>query len=210
MTISDLQADARGRVAATPQSRPWHNTTATADYRVESLLEQMTVEEKLAQLGSKWLGFGAENTENVGPMQDAFSSIDVTFEQASEHGLGHITRVFGTAPISAREGIARLVALQNQVVDDTRLGVPAIVHEECLTGFTTLGATVYPTAIAWAATFDPDLVERMASAIGADLRAVGAHQGLSPVLDVVRDYRWGCVEETLGEDPYLVSILGTA
>jgi beta-xylosidase len=210
MTLSDLQAAARLSAEAAPTSRPWTDPTAPEAVRVEALLDAMTVEEKLAQLGSKWLGFGAENSENVGPMQDAFTSIDVTFEEASEHGLGHITRVFGTAPISVPDGIARLVRLQNQVVDDTRLGVPAIVHEECLTGFTTLGATVYPASIAWAATFDPGLVERMAAAIGADLHAVGVHQGLSPVLDVVRDYRWGRVEETLGEDPYLVSVLGTA
>ena len=88
----------------------------------------------------------------------------------------------------------------------SRLGIPALVHEECLTGFTAYGATVYPAAIAWGATFDPDLVERMAAAIGRDMAALGVHQGLSPVLDVVRDYRWGRVEETIGEDPYLVAI----
>ena len=87
-------------------------------------------------------------------------------------------------------------------------GIPALVHEECLTGFTSYGATVYPTAIAWAATFDPDLVERMAAAIGRDMAALGTHQGLSPVLDVVRDYRGGRVEATMGEDPYLVAMLG--
>ena len=92
----------------------------------------------------------------------------------------------------------------------TRLGVPAIAHDECLTGFTTFGATVFPTALAWAATFDPELVERMTRAIGESMHAVGVHQGLSPVLDVVRDYRWGRVEETLGEDPYLVGVIGTA
>ncbi|MEO7446700.1 MAG: glycoside hydrolase family 3 N-terminal domain-containing protein, partial [Humibacillus sp.] len=75
---------------------------------------------------------------------------------------------------------------------------------------TAYGATVYPAAIAWGATFDPDLVERMAASIGRDMAALGVHQGLSPVLDVVRDYRWGRVEETMGEDPYLVSMLGTA
>ena len=84
------------------------------------------------------------------------------------------------------------------------------MHEECLTGFTAYGATVYPAAIAWGATFDPDLVERMAAAIGRDMAALGVHQGLSPVLDVVRDYRWGRVEETMGEDPYLVAMLGAA
>ena len=90
------------------------------------------------------------------------------------------------------------------------MGIPALVHEECLTGFTAYGATVYPAAIAWGATWDPDLVRRMAATIGRDMAALGIHQGLSPVLDVVRDYRWGRVEETIGEDPYLVASLGTA
>ena len=96
------------------------------------------------------------------------------------------------------------------VLENDRLGVPALVHEECLTGLTSYGATVYPTALAWGATFDPGLIERMAAAIGRDMAALGVHQGLSPVLDVVRDYRWGRVEETIGEDPYLVSMLGAA
>ena len=108
------------------------------------------------------------------------------------------------------EGARKLAALQQELVARTRLGVPAIAHDECLTGFTTFGATVFPTALAWAATFDPELVERMTRAIGESMHAVGVHQGLSPVLDVVRDYRWGRVEETLGEDPYLVGVIGTA
>ena len=112
--------------------------------------------------------------------------------------------------MTAKQGVQRVRDLQRELVESTRLGIPAIVHEECLTGFTTYRATVYPTALAWAATFDPGLVKEMASAIGRDMAAVGVHQGLSPVLDVVRDYRWGRVEETLGEDPYLVSQLGTA
>ena len=106
--------------------------------------------------------------------------------------------------------MAELIRQREVVLTDSRLGVPALVHEECLTGFTTYGATVYPASIAWGATFDPGLVERMAAAIGRDMAAVGVHQGLSPVLDVVRDYRWGRVEETIGEDPYLVALLGSA
>ena len=104
----------------------------------------------------------------------------------------------------------KLAELQSELVARTRLGMPAIAHEECLTGFTTLGATVFPTPLALAATFDVELVEAMATRIGEGMRAVGVHQGLSPVLDVVRDYRWGRVEETFGEDPYLVGALGAA
>ncbi|WP_033227688.1 MULTISPECIES: glycoside hydrolase family 3 N-terminal domain-containing protein, partial [unclassified Streptomyces] len=77
-------------------------------------------------------------------------------------------------------------------------------------GFAAWGATAYPVPLSWGATFDPDLVRKMAAAIGRDMRAVGIHQGLAPVLDVVRDARWGRVEETIGEDPYLVGTVATA
>jgi len=153
----------------------------------------------------------AEDSLNVAPMQDVFAaSGTLSLEQASRHGLGHLTRVWGSAPVTVEQGIAELVRQHKIVLTRSRLGVPAPIHEECLTGFTTFGATVYPAAIAWGAAFDPDLVERMAAAIGRDTAAVGVHQGLSSMLDVVRDYRWGRVEETIGEDPYLVAILGSA
>jgi beta-glucosidase len=148
---------------------------------------------------------------NVAPLQDAFAAGGtVPLEEASRYGLGQLTRVFGSRPVTVAQGAAEVVRQQRVVVANSRFDIPALVHEECLTGFTTYGATVYPAAIAWAATFDPELVERMAAAIGRDMRALGVHQGLSPVLDVVRDYRWGRVEETMGEDPYLVSMLGAA
>ncbi|WP_436757357.1 glycoside hydrolase family 3 N-terminal domain-containing protein [Streptosporangium sp. V21-05] len=208
-----------GTSAAGRTLRSWQDPALPVAERVDALLAEMTLEEKIGQLGSRWPGNAVqavqngepEGTANVAPMQDVFAaSGSVPFEESIRHGLGHLTRVFGSAPVTAAEGAAEVVRLQTEVVRRSRLGIPALVHEECLTGFTTYGATVYPAAIAWGATFDPDLVERMAAAIGRDMRAVGVHQGLSPVLDVVRDYRWGRVEETMGEDPYLVSMLGAA
>jgi beta-glucosidase-like glycosyl hydrolase len=189
--------------------RRWTDPALDAGERVEALLAAMTLEEKVAQLGSVWPGFGDKDGQ-VAPTADDEMAGAVPFAEATRHGIGHLTRVFGTAPVTAEQGRARSVAMQRAIVDNSRLGIPALVHEECLTGFTTLNAAVYPTALAWASTFDAELVERMARAIAADMRAVGVHQGLSPVLDVVRDYRWGRVEETLGEDPYLVAVLGTA
>ena len=191
-------------------SHLWQDASLPAASRAELLLSHMTLAEKIAQLGSNWPGARIDTGTNVGPMQEVFSTSRVPFQQAIRDGLGHITRAFGSAPILPADGIARLAELQNELLDNTRLRVPAVVHEECLTGFATFGATVYPAPIAWAAAFDPELVERMAAAIGADMSAVGVHQGLSPVLDVVRDYRWGRVEETLGEDPYLVGVNATA
>ena len=204
---------------------PWRDTTLSVADRVDLLLTEMTLEEKVAQLGSRWVGNDMqaerstepspmgepESTFNVAPLQDVFAaSGTISLEEASTYGLGHLTRVFGSLPVTVAEGAAELVRQHRVVLADSRLGIPALVHEECLTGFTTFGATVYPAAIAWGATFDADLVERMAAAIGRDMAAVGVHQGLSPVLDVVRDYRWGRVEETMGEDPYLVATLGAA
>ena len=186
---------------------PWTDTSLPLAERVEALLSEMTLEEKLAQLGSVWVG-AQLGSGNVAPMQEAFAD-PPSFEQAV-HGLGHLTRPLGTKPVEPVEGARKLAALQQDLVARTRLGVPAIAHDECLTGFTTFGATVFPTALAWAATFDPEIVERMTRAIGESMHAVGVHQGLSPVLDVVRDYRWGRVEETLGEDPYLAGVIGTA
>jgi beta-xylosidase len=214
--------------AADTALQPWEDTGLPLDERVELLLQRMTLEEKVAQLGSRWTGHerpaaaggtGAEQApgegdapaQNVAPMEDAFTAAgSPPLEEAARHGLGHLTRIYGSRPVTVAEGTAELVRQQRIVIAGSRLGIPAIVHEECLTGFTAYRATVYPAAIAWGATFDPDLVERMAGAIGRDMAALGIHQGLSPVLDVVRDYRWGRVEETIGEDPYLVSMLGAA
>ncbi|GIF21988.1 beta-glucosidase [Actinoplanes tereljensis] len=201
--------------------QPWQDPAVPVPERVRLLLAAMTVEEKVAQLGSRWVGndmqdsgdeapsTDPEETLNVAPMQDVFAaSGTVPLSEASRNGLGHLTRVYGSVPMTVEEGAAEIIRQQRVVLGNSRLGIPAIVHEECLTGFTSFGATVYPAAIAWGATFDPELVERMAASIGRDMAALGIHQGLSPVLDVVRDYRWGRVEETIGEDPYLVALLG--
>jgi beta-xylosidase len=191
-----------------PRSRPWTDTSTPLAERVELLLAEMTLEEKLAQLASAWVGKELRSG-NVGPTQEAIGE-PASFEEASADGLGHITRPLGTRPVEPVEGAQLLALLQRDLVARTRLGVPAIAHEECLTGFATFGASVFPTPLALAATFDPGAVERMTRAVGASMRAVGVHQGLSPVLDVVRDYRWGRVEETFGEDPYLVGSIGSA
>ncbi len=187
---------------------PWRDVSLPTGERVEALLAEMTLPEKVAQLGSVWLGFD-QTTGDVAPMQNVFSRAS-SFAEATADGLGQLTRVFGTGPVTPAEGVARVHELQRTLMSSTRLGLPAVVHEECLTGFTTYQATVYPGSLAWAASFDPELVHAMASAIGRDMAAVGVHQGLSPVLDVVRDHRWGRVEETMGEDPYLVSQVGSA
>jgi len=195
--------------SATTRAEPiWQDTSLPITVRAAALLDAMTPRERLQQLGSTWpdaAGAGAD----VAPLQDTLLRAE-PFEDAIADGLGQITRPFGTFPVSAKEGRARLVELQRAVTRANRFAIPAIAHEECLTGFTAWTATVYPTPLGWAASNDPELVREMAAAIGSDMRALGIHQGLAPVLDVVRDYRWGRVEETMGEDPMLVGDIATA
>ncbi|WP_308727277.1 MULTISPECIES: glycoside hydrolase family 3 N-terminal domain-containing protein [unclassified Arthrobacter] len=191
----------------------WRDTGQPISTRVEALMAEMTIEEKVSQLGSSWIRPAERNSNgegNVAPMENTFSKDQASFDTEIVDGLGQITRAFGSAPRDPAAGRARLAELQRKVVAANRFGIPALAHEECLTGFTTLGATCYPASIAWGATWDPQLVNEMATRIGADMKKAGVHLGLSPVLDVVRDYRWGRVEETLGEDPHLVSELSTA
>lgn len=174
--------------------------------RVSALHARMTVEEKLAQLVGFWVDQGGAV---VAPMQGEMASSG-RLEEATVHGIGHLTRVYGTRPVDPVERAAWLWREQRRLRTQTRLGIPALVHEECLTGLAAWQAATFPTPLAWGASFDPDLVREMGALIGASMRELGVHQGLAPVLDVVRDPRWGRVDECIGEDPYLVGTVGTA
>jgi beta-xylosidase len=191
--------------AATPV---WRDVTRPVAERVAALVVAMTLEEKVAQLCAVWLGASADG-EDVAPHQHELVE-PVDLERQLSYGLGQLTRPFGSAPVDPALGAQALARLQRRVAGANRFGIPAVAHEECLAGFATWGATAYPIPLAWGASFDPGLVEQMAAAIGRDLAALGVHQGLAPVLDVARDLRWGRVEETVGEDPYLVSTVCTA
>jgi len=169
----------------------------------------MTLAEKVAQLGSVWLSDPADSG-GVAPLQGEFTDEMPPFADLIRDGLGQLTRVFGTRPLHPVEGVQELARLQAQIVESSRFGIPAMAHEECLTGLAAWTATIFPTPLAWGASFDPEIVGEMAAAIGHSMRMLGVHQGLAPVLDVARDPRWGRVEETIGADPYLVALLGTA
>ncbi|MFR9723172.1 beta-glucosidase [Streptomyces sp. MS19] len=204
------------------QHHPWQDTSLPAGTRAADLLARLTLEEKLAQLGSVWPGSesdpgeaaaaqepGGEEGADVAPMQGELTASTPAPDTVIAHGLGQLTRPFGTAPVDPLEKARALADEQRRVAGISRFGIPALVHEECLTGFTAWRATVFPTPLAWGASFDPGLVEEAARLIGASMRDVGVHQGLSPVLDVLRDPRWGRTEESIGEDPYLVATIGT-
>lgn len=168
----------------------------------------MTLEEKTAQLHGVWVGASDQGGEVAPHQHDMEEAVDL--DALMPTGLGQLTRPFGTVPVDPALGALSLHRTQARIASANRFGVPALAHEECLAGFAAWGATAYPVPLSWGATFDPGIVRRMAEAIGRDMRSVGVHQGLAPVLDVVRDARWGRVEETIGEDPYLVGTIGTA
>ncbi|MEU8971022.1 glycoside hydrolase family 3 N-terminal domain-containing protein [Streptomyces monashensis] len=196
---------------------PWRDPALPADARVADLLSRMTLEEKAAQLYGVWVGAAADG-DGVAPLQremtagsfDEADDADDAWDELIARGLGQLTRSFGTAPVDPDVGAQALARAQRRIAAAGRFGIPAVAHEECLAGFTAWRATAYPVPLAWGAAFHPELVEEMARHIGRDLRACGVHQGLAPVLDVVRDPRWGRVEETIGEDPYLVGTVGAA
>src|SRR5262249_9120227 len=131
-------------------------------------------------------------------------------QQILRQGIGHVTRVGGASHVSPRESAELSNAIQQFLLENTRLAIPAIVHEECCSGYMARGATVFPQAIGVASAWEPELVEAMTDVIRTQMRSVGAHHALGPVLDIARDARWGRVEETFGEDPYLVAWLGVA
>ena len=181
---------------------PYLNPSLPVEKRVEDLLKRMTLKEKVAQLCSI-------------PANALFEGKRFSVEKARSilaDGIGQITRLAGdhVLKLKPREVAEAANAIQRFLIEESRLHIPAIIHEECLSGLMAWGGTTFPQAIGLASTWNPDLVEKVASTIRRQMRAVGAHQGLAPVLDVARDPRWGRVEETYGEEPYLVASMGVS
>nr|BFE56881.1 glycoside hydrolase family 3 N-terminal domain-containing protein [Dactylosporangium thailandense] len=177
--------------------------------RVADLMARMSLREKVAQMYGAWLNVD-DTAGEVAPHQNDQAPDPIDWTELVRHGLGQVTRLYGSAPIEPEAGARRVADLQRQIIAGGRFGIPAIVHEECLTGLAAWRAPIFPTPLAWGASFDPRLVEAMGAHIGATMRRLGVHQGLAPVLDVTRDLRWGRVEETIGEDPHLVGTIGAA
>lgn len=201
---SDRGADAEQASGGTT----WRDPSTPTEERVEQLLGEMTLEEKVSQLYGVWVSANTTG-EPVAPHQHDAQE-PPAWEDVIADGLGQLTRPFGTVPVDPAAGRTSLSRSQHEVMAANRHGIPAVAHEECLAGFAAWTATIYPVPLAWGASFDPELVERMAAQIGESMRKVGVHQGLAPVLDVVRDTRWGRTEEAISEDPLLVGTIGTA
>ena len=208
-------ATAAAAIAAAPARAedrlPYRDPTLPIAARVDDLVGRMTLEEKVQQL----VGIGSERAK----IEDTRGGFDrIAARRNFPHGLGficspsfnHIVKPGRDATFTASECAQYMNALQRWAVEDTRLGIPVIAHEEALHGLRGRGATSFPAAIGLASAWDPELVTRVFAAAAAETRARGAHMVLTPVLDIARDPRWGRVEETYGEDTYLVSETGVA
>lgn len=180
---------------------PYFDAKLPVDQRVEDLLSRMTLEEKLAQLCSDMVN------SLMGLSQDALPQ---ALYKEHPHGLGRYTQYSVAGLGSARQAAELANRLQEYYCKHTRLGIPVTLQTENLSGYPGAGGTIFPSMLNAAAAFDEKLVEQTATAIGQETRAVGMAQGLSPVLDLARDQRWGRVYETFGEDPYLASQMGKA
>ena len=167
---------------------------------VDDLLLAMTLDEKLAQLGGVW------STQLV----DGAGFSDGAAARLLGHGAGQVTRIAASTGLRPQGLAVFHNEVQRYLVEETRLGIPAIIHEEGVAGFCARDAVQFPQGIGLAATWDRDLLREVADHIRGEMVAVGARQSLSPVLDIARDPRWGRVEETYGEDPVLAGELGTA
>jgi beta-glucosidase len=210
LTVASAVADA-ARAVPTAEAN-YKNAGLSVEARVEDLLARMTLEEKVAQMQSIW--------EDKREVFDANLQLDPNkMAEKFPHGIGQFARPSdATGPASPRlvpgrdlRGTIRLVnALQHYAMERTRLGIPIMFHEEGLHGYVAVGATSFPQAIALASSWDPALVRAVNAVTAREMRARGVSEALTPVVDVARDPRWGRIEETFGEDPYLVGELGVA
>lgn len=200
-------------VAAQPPGLPlYRDPQAPIEQRVEDLLARMTLEEKIAQITTVW--------SRKNELFDAAGRFDpARARELFPAGIGHFARPNDLRGLGSpwqtpfrdeRQTIELVNALQRYAVEQTRLGIPVLFHEEGLHGYAARGATHFPQSIALASTWDPELLTRVFSVVAREIRARGVHLVLAPVVDVARDPRWGRIEETYGEDPYLVSELSVA
>lgn len=192
----------------------YKNPGIPAARRFKDLLARMTLEEKAAQMMCVW-------QEKATKLVDAQGNFDLAKTKTAfkkGHGLGQVGRASdaGGPPSTPELGLnsRRMAELTNAIqkffLEESRLGIPVIFHEECLHGLAAKDATSFPQPIGLGATFNPALVESLYAMAAYEARVRGTHQALTPVVDVARDARWGRVEETYGEDPYLNTQLGIA
>ncbi len=218
--VSAYPTIAADQQSLSEQQAVYRNADAPIEDRVEDLLARMTLEEKVAQMLTIW-----EQKEKVQTPQGDFDPVKAS--KSFPNGIGMIARPSDFRGVSqsntgaagaaaegrnrtARETVEYVNAAQRWAVNQTRLGIPILMHEEGLHGYVARGATSFPQAIGLASTWDKQLVEQVYTVASREMRSRGAQLALSPVVDIARDARWGRIEETYGEDPYLVSEIGLA
>jgi beta-glucosidase len=202
-----MKRQAKTRKRSVARSPAYKNPSLSSARRVKDLLSRMTVEEKAAQMLCIW-------QQKVQRLVDADGNFDEKKAKSAlrdRRGLGQVGRPSDAGKgLNARQMATLTNAIQKFFLENSRLGIPVIFHEECLHGHAAVDGTSFPQPIALAATFNPGLVEQLYTMTAAEARLRGAHQALTPVIDVAREPRWGRVEETFGEDPFLVARLGIA
>src|SRR5262245_33061497 len=208
-----LLADAaQARVRPAEQAPAYKDPAAPLEVRVEDLLRRMTLDEKIQQITTVW-------RQKREIYDEALNFDPVRFAARYPVGIGHLARPNDRSGMGSpvqvayrnpRETVELVNAIQRYHMEHTRLAIPVLFHEEGLHGYAARGATSFPQSIALASTFDTDLVQRVFTIVGREIRARGVHLVLAPVVDICRDPRWGRIEETYGEDPYLVSEMGVA
>ncbi|WP_321470075.1 glycoside hydrolase family 3 N-terminal domain-containing protein [uncultured Paludibaculum sp.] len=200
-----------GSAAMPPNSKAnapaYRNPKLTPERRTKDLLGRMTLEEKAAQMICVW----QKKAETLVDVDGRFDPAKARASFKKGHGLGQVGRPSDAGKgLDARQMAELTNAIQRFFLEESRLGIPVIFHEECLHGQAAIGGTSFPQPIGLGATFDPELAEALYTMTALEARSRGAHQALTPVVDVARDPRWGRVEETFGEDPFLVSRMGIA
>src|SRR5262245_29704534 len=193
-----------GRAQEAPDYR---NPKLPVEQRVADLLSRMTVEEKVAQITALWVGKPNQKPHDWS-MADRGDFSPEAAALVMKNGIGQIARQRERK--DARQSAIYANALQKWLKENTRLGIPAMFHDEALHGHMALGSTSFPTPISLASSWDADLITRIFTVAALESRIRGGHQALGPNLDLARDPRWGRTEETYGEDPYLASRLGVA
>jgi beta-glucosidase len=199
------------------KSPAYKNPDLPVEKRVADLLSRMTLEEKAAQMIAvdkevKDSVFIGENGEiKFGNIKAAFpNGVGQVTRPSETRGGQSQTNQSASQPLTSRENALFTNELQRYFIENSRLGIPVIFHEECLHGMVASYTTSFPHPIAMAGTFNPDLVKQVYTMIAKETRFRGGHQALTPVVDIARDARWGRVEETYGEDPYLTTQIGIA
>lgn len=190
-----------GVAFAASAQQPYQNASLPTEQRVDDLLSRMTLEEKVAQLQTVW-----QKRRTLEDKELQF--LPAKAKELIPLGIGHIGRPseFKTPQQTAEFNNA----LQRWLKENTRLGIPAMMHEEALHGYAAFDATSFPQAIALASSWSPQDMHDAYALSAREMRATGSHWALTPILDIARDPRWGRIEETMGEDPYLMSAMGVA